>query len=53
MLGRQCDDQVALHSRPGAADHDDAAVGTLRERGKGALDLASLAHVDGAQLHAK
>ena len=53
MLGRQRDDQIALDSRPGGADHDDAAVGTLRERRKAALDLVSIAHADGAQLHAK
>jgi hypothetical protein len=30
-----------------------AAVGTLREGRDGALDLAGIAHIDGAQLHAQ
>jgi hypothetical protein len=53
MLGRQRNDQLSLHTRPGAADHDHAAVRDVRESREGALDLARIAHIDGAQLHAK
>ena len=36
-----------------ATAHNHAAVGTLREGRDGALDLAGIAHIDGAQLHAQ
>src|SRR5262249_44843069 len=53
MLGRQGSDQAAMDNSRRATEDDHAAVGTLCERRKGALDLAGIVHVDGAQPHAE
>src|SRR5262249_56856090 len=53
MLGRERYDHAAMDRRPGAAEHDQAAAGRLRERREGAVDFAGIAHVDGTQLHAE
>ena len=41
-----------MDRRSGAAEHDHAAIRALRERRNRPLDLAGIAHVDGAQVHA-
>src|SRR5437016_2733134 len=53
MPGRQCDDQRAMDRRARTAEHNQAAVWSVRELREGALDLAGIAYVDRTQLHAK
>jgi hypothetical protein len=50
--GRQRDDQIAMSARQRARRHDQAAIRGARECRDGALDLAGVAHVDRAYLHA-
>src|SRR5262249_1630416 len=42
-----------MNYRSRATGHDQAAVRTLRERRDGALDLAGIAHIGHAQVHAE
>ena len=53
MPGRQRDDQIAMKRRRRARRHDQAAIRSAREGRDGTLDLAGVAHVDRAHLHAK
>ena len=47
MAGRQRDDQVAVNGGARASCHDQAAVAERANPVNGALDLASVAQVDG------
>ena len=51
--GRQRDDQIAMRARQRARRHDQAAIRGAREGRDGALDLAGVAHIDRAHLHAE
>jgi hypothetical protein len=51
--GRKGDNQIAMNHRQRAARHDQAAVRPARECGNAALDLASVARLDRAHVHAE
>jgi hypothetical protein len=51
VLGRKCDDEVAMIQHRCARRYDQAAVRRAGEAGDGALDLARLAHADGTVLN--
>ena len=51
MPGRERDDQIAMKRRQCARRHDQAAIRRSRECRDGALDFASIAHIDRAHLH--
>ena len=53
MPGRKRDDQIAMNARQRARRHDQAAITGARECRDAALDLAGVAQVDRAYLHAK
>src|SRR5262249_5513973 len=51
--GRRRDDQIAMSNRERARRYDQAAIRRARKCRDGALDLASVARIDRADLHPK
>jgi hypothetical protein len=49
--GRQRDKQIAMNPRQSACRHNQTAIRLARECGDGALDLASVTHIDRGHLH--
>ena len=46
------DDRVAMNGRDGARQHDQTAIRLGRKSAKALLDVRSVAHTNGSQLHA-
>jgi len=51
--GSQSNYEIAMHRRCRAPGHDQTSIRSLRERRDLALDLARIAHVDRAHIHAQ